>query len=509
MAEPTTFPEEHVHEPLVYRRISGLALAGLILAGFFTVYLLISAALAWWARTPVLLPWVVQALVLVAAALSALGLLMIQRSEGTLTGRKIALTGWWLSVVMGLGYWAYYAATYFAVCQQAETFSTRWLQRVCEDKLNRAFLDTQDPAQRLSVNPENEMELEMKFRAVLGPQSASSNKTVLEIFRTNPIVQALVQGGPDAKFESEGVRDWEYTTGGYKVKQTFRVANPDAIHTVQVTVLGKESKSRPPEFEGRQWQIVWGPETNLVKSEYTAQGKKMGQLRRQATIFADEWGNKLTRRDLLGAYLDTLPPADRPRTRTEYAVREAAALLASASTASNALVQLGICGGDTGRCLFLPGYYQTFRRGGLLTTDKFKADDDKARDIVLSSTRALFGAPVPGGRMLHMQVSMISNRVPGKDDKGHLRLAHDYMMGFMTGHASGFMGEGTLFIEADRSDPDPNQDVGWRIVGLELASGSDRTAARNQPGGAPMPGAGGTPMPGGNRPPPGMMPPGG
>ena len=45
--------------------------------------------------------------------MSGLGWLQVQRSEGTRAGAALAVWGIRLCVVLGLGYWAYYAATRF------------------------------------------------------------------------------------------------------------------------------------------------------------------------------------------------------------------------------------------------------------------------------------------------------------------------------------------------------------------------------------------------------------
>src|SRR5881275_2720506 len=45
MADPTTFPEEHVGEPLVYRRVSGFAIAAVIVAACYA-FLVLAACIS-------------------------------------------------------------------------------------------------------------------------------------------------------------------------------------------------------------------------------------------------------------------------------------------------------------------------------------------------------------------------------------------------------------------------------------------------------------------------------
>ena len=54
MAEPTTFPEEHVQEPLVYRRLSILAIVSCVLAVLYGAFLLLEAFFVYRGHVPFL-----------------------------------------------------------------------------------------------------------------------------------------------------------------------------------------------------------------------------------------------------------------------------------------------------------------------------------------------------------------------------------------------------------------------------------------------------------------------
>src|SRR5262245_54983876 len=122
MVELSAFPEDRGSKPQFYRRLSGFAIAGFAAGLFFTVCLGWQAALALRSGSPVFLYPVIQAVPPIGVILSLIALLVIGRSEGTLAGRWLALSGMWLSLVAGLGYYAYYGATYIAVRQQADSF---------------------------------------------------------------------------------------------------------------------------------------------------------------------------------------------------------------------------------------------------------------------------------------------------------------------------------------------------------------------------------------------------
>src|SRR5436309_14018166 len=77
MADPTTFPEEHVREPLVYRRISGFAIAGLIVASCYGLIVVVACISGLSKGMPVLLsPWL-QVLAVVGAGLAIAALVHV------------------------------------------------------------------------------------------------------------------------------------------------------------------------------------------------------------------------------------------------------------------------------------------------------------------------------------------------------------------------------------------------------------------------------------------------
>src|SRR5262249_22850490 len=168
---------------------------------------------------------VIVALPAVGAILSLTAILLIGRSEGTLAGVRLAQWGWWLSVVFGLGYAAYYGATRFAVCLKAENFSRVWFDKLTQGKVNDAFVDTLDPALRQSISREDERALEQRFNQPGG----TGPKGQLSSFRESDIVRVLQQAGAQAQIEPLGVREWDYKAGAYKVKRVYRIRTEEGV----------------------------------------------------------------------------------------------------------------------------------------------------------------------------------------------------------------------------------------------------------------------------------------
>src|SRR5207302_1042699 len=229
MAEPTAYPErpvssnpvaasafptEHLAPPVVYRRISGFAIASLTIGVLFLLLLAILGAWGLRDQAPVILAVYMQILPIVGAGLAVTAMFLIRNSEGTLTGRKLAAWGLGTCIIGIVGYWAYSTAMQLAVANQADTFTRNWFKKILAGELNAAFLDTQDPAARQKANPNNSKEIQMRFLMALPPARGGQQRGPLVTFRENDIVRILRQGGDATQIKSKGIRELEYKSGG-------------------------------------------------------------------------------------------------------------------------------------------------------------------------------------------------------------------------------------------------------------------------------------------------------
>ena len=479
MAEPATFPEEHVSNPLVYRRISGYAIAGLIAGCFYALIVLVWCAAGVRAGTPVLLsPWV-QAIALLGAGLSVVALVYIRYSEDTVAGTKLAIWSLLLNIFFGLGYGAYYVATYFAIRQQANTFALRWFDLLKKDKVNQAFLETHEPAVRQRINPEDEDAINARF--VAGAPHAVAMKTPLEGFRDKDFVRMLTQGGPAAQIARMGVKDWGYERGGYIVQRTYEIGTEEGLFEVLLTVQGTVSKTR--EFEGREWQVLMGA-SRLQNAQLSERAKEVSALREQSNHFVDDWCNKLAAGRLEEAYLDTRDPAERASLASAFN-RKQVQLSASAVglMAAEPLVGLEFLAwatdpntGELWRQWFLPDYAALFHGHGLLQADQFRATDLEMKERLLNAVKAVFAPAQPDGpHLLGMSASRASSYRMWKVDQGRIQLPHDCKLSFKIGDNPRYLARGTILVESDPGEVKASRKPTWRIIRLELKNGEDRT----------------------------------
>jgi hypothetical protein len=490
MAKPTTFPEEHVSEPLVYRRISGFAIAGFALALGYALILVVLGARGMYDGSPLLLSAWAQAVPFASAALSGLALLLIARSGGLLAGGRLASIGLWLSIVFGLGYIAYYVATYFAIRQQADVFVERWFTKLEQGKINAAFLDTTDPAIRLRVNPDDEATMEARFNQPSGRTGQDIAKGPLDLFRTMDLVRIFTQSGNDVQVTPLGVREWDFKSGGYMLRRGYELTTPEGSFEVQVAVFGKESKNH--EYEGREWTIGVR-ETSLKKTELTMLGKQAKHLRPSAAAFIDQWAKKLQAGDLAGAYLDTQPPEKREQLgRTAGNAAIVAAFTAAAAPAFGGPVGGALCTGlaldsELARCKYLPGYLDAFHRRKLVNTERLRTPEAGMRDMILNDFLGML-SPLSSQQAMragYFKVELESATEAWRVvDGDRILLPQDALFGFGATTAGMYAVEVAVILEsAHGAATNIPSDTVWRLVGVDLLTGDQVRMPTRESGG--------------------------
>src|SRR5262249_50203224 len=68
--------------------------------------------------------------------------------EGTLAGDKLARWGLLLSLLVGLGYWSYVGATYFAIGREADRYGQKFVEKLTNRDTLGAFMMTLPPSER-------------------------------------------------------------------------------------------------------------------------------------------------------------------------------------------------------------------------------------------------------------------------------------------------------------------------------------------------------------------------
>jgi hypothetical protein len=290
-----------------------LTIAGFALAGMLAV-LGLGGLLAYSGSDPWLLPFWLLVLPLAGLLFLWIGRTQIVRSENTLSGLPLCNWGMGAIAVFGLVYLAYYYATWTAMWLESEAFAKQWVEQLGKGEVDGAFLFTLPPDQRPPQNAETRTKLETLFNQP-GPRGEGSYSA----FCARDFVR-LIAGAPgDTKVESPRLMDWKYVEGQYEVLYRCRAASPVCAFDLDITTRSYTNAKGPA--QGRQW-FVEAKATGRSSTEpiqFTPNGQVLVDQLGPAREFAQGWIEKWYRLDdPEAAYLETLPPAERPLKKVHW-----------------------------------------------------------------------------------------------------------------------------------------------------------------------------------------------
>jgi hypothetical protein len=462
----------------VYRPLSLLALAGFIVSLLYCILVVICAAVSLFG-SPLLLPAWTLIFPLGASGLALAGWFSIHASEETKAGKALAVWAISLCVVFGLGNWAYYAATYFTIRQQADQCARQWFEKIQEGNLESAYRLTLVPEERPREGPDLRRDIELRFNSD-ARSAKSSGPDSFTRFKQKELIRVMRQSGQDIEIKPMGVSSWEPVRFGYKVTQTYRLVTPQA--TIEIKVTAQSSEGRRQQFDSRQWFIV-ARESGIVKDsgKATELGQKMMALQGESGAFLAQWMESLRGSRMEEAYLATRAPEKRARLRKQ--ARQCLQLESGFTW--------GLCGRDvlttvcTAACLptalddRLPDY-DDFGRGQLVRIDEnnFWAPEDAVRDTALAETKKLFqrqGA-LPAG-VLHAEPGAM---LYWKRVGDRIQIEHEVVVR-LRGLAATV--DAVVMVECDANVLDSTPPFDFRVTALELRG--VRVGGPNQPPGAP------------------------
>jgi len=276
-----------------YAPISGLAVTALIVASIAAAVL---AAVGIGARVsgkpstePLLIvPAIVGFILAVAARWQ------IRASQGARTGMRLATAAWWISILAGGSYAAYFIANELALRAQAKRFTLEWFNKVATATPEAAFIDSLEPATRQSIDPADVDAIRTRF------------SKDLHSFRINEIVRQLQRAGSNHEITPRGLQGWELMEGGYLVKQTFDIRTPEGRFEVMIPAFGRDSA----ELGGRTWRLLYH-RAQQISLNYTTLGQLIMELLFDQKKFLAYWLDNINKKNLFDAYLETLPLAER------------------------------------------------------------------------------------------------------------------------------------------------------------------------------------------------------
>ena len=456
---------------VVYRPMSIFAVAAFVIAITYSAVIVIGAAVSVVQRMPWLIGGWSVIFPLLALVLAGVAWFEIQSSEGTRTGKRMAAWAAMLSIMVSLGYWAYYGATYYVVRNQAQAYCQEFFDKIKQGKLESAFIMAVAPTKRPQDNSSLRDVIEQRFNPM--PLRADrSSGGLFNAFKQHMLTHVIVQGGKDVQIEPLGVASWEYKgpTGGYAILMRYRVNGPELGWEGIITLNSMEPVGKVK--GGRQWAIAMKETTNnpssLVLSE---EGSRLLGLQRGSSRYFDEWQGRLRsmdKSDHVLAYLSTQEPATREGVLRDYrqSLPATAAAMVGCATSDGLSGLTASCAATFASETHLPNY-DAFTRGAIVSlTPDFWAPHEELKTISLPAARMVFHgtADIPMG-VMKIEPSKLAYWVREGDK---IRFRHHVQMQVRM-MLQGLEGDIILECPASWLQTGPTAD-GWRIAGIELSS---------------------------------------
>jgi hypothetical protein len=444
-------------EPEPYRPLSLLALLGFAAAALYALFIIAGGIVALFQRSPWLLPvWLFLA-PLSAIVLSAVARTRIHHSEGTLGG--LALTRWGisLSLVFGLLYAAYYAATYMAVRQQAGAAADAFVDHLRKGEVDRAFLLSIPPGERVGSPQDLRNLLEVQYNVPSKGEGGGRYGS----FKQAEWVRYLTEEGDRAQIRPLGITTWSHDRGGYRVEFQYHVDTSLCRYDILLTLFGVDVRSGP--MKGRQWQVILA-DTGLAKQsqELTPEGAELMRLGKMAQDFGGGWVRKGETGQWFEMYLSTQPASQRAALRRAYDLNhllEAAAVVGPVPAAH-----------QDSSVLELRRAFVDFTKGNIVHAGEttFWAPG-KQRDELVKRIKDIFDPSKPWLQHFRPQ----PGRIPGwRHSDGELIFSFPFTI--ITTKPDSQRPE--YVVEAQLAVAVPEDQTGvrappWRVVGLEMITG--------------------------------------
>ncbi|MCX7700601.1 MAG: hypothetical protein N2039_06965, partial [Gemmataceae bacterium] len=265
MVEPLPSVVDRNEDVADYKPLAFLAVAAFAVSLIFTTIVVLLTGVGLVTRRPVLEPWLIP-LAFSGVLLAIAARWQIHLSEGTREGRRLTNIAWWLSLVGGAVYAAYYFGNVAAIQSQARQFvADAFLQKLKEGKVEEAYLTTIEPGMRKGMT--NLRDIERRFGNVTEP------------FRADKLPQLFERAAGAVEIEDYGVADWRSSPEGLEVAARHVVRTPEGAFEVLIPLVGVEDR----ETGIREWYIKRG--IGVKPIGMTTYGMLLGALQGESDSF--------------------------------------------------------------------------------------------------------------------------------------------------------------------------------------------------------------------------------
>ncbi len=275
-----------------YKPLAFLAVVAFGVSLLFSIISVTLTIVALVTRRQLLEAWLIP-LAFIGLLLSIAGRWQVQLSEGAREGRRLINIAWWMSLVGGCIYAAYFAATVMAISSQSRVFiKDNWIEAIKNKKIEDAFLMTLEPDRRKGM----------------AAADVAKRFPDLEGFGDEPLPKIFEQSPEYSQIEILGSPEWAETPQGLDVSLNTMVHTLLGDYLVSVPARGVLSRDRGT----RDWYII-RQNVSVRQVTVTAYGTFLRLLEEDATGYLKAWVAGMAGYNRVRSYLYTLPLDDDER----------------------------------------------------------------------------------------------------------------------------------------------------------------------------------------------------
>ncbi len=265
-----------------YAPISSTAVASLIVGVLFVASMIVIAGIAFYRKQSF-----IEDKLLIFPAIGVLLAFMARRqianSEGTRVGESYANAGWWLNVLGGLGYIAYLGGVEFAIRNDAQSQFQAWAGFVSEidpsnptdHNLYKAAWRMQVPGRRTTVKAGDTAAMEANFGdGIVG-------------LRQMDVVRIAGRNRGNARFETQGVKDWQQTPTRVSCTLACKLVCPEGEFDLVVPMEAAIEEGK------REWQVKPTPNGYIQSQALTRYGWMVAHAERMGRDFGQAFLSRL------------------------------------------------------------------------------------------------------------------------------------------------------------------------------------------------------------------------
>ncbi len=248
--------------------------------------------------------WFLAFVTVPALIVSIMARRQVLRSEGTLAGGTLALSGIIIALVSGLGWVTSYFTAYLVIRGESLAFVTEFTEKLQRKQAGHAFLDSVREAER-TMGKEEWKENVQQLRAQFSAQDRG-----YDTFRNQALVDLALRYGDQARWVHKGIDQWGYEQGSFTVHHRFHVDCPTHAGDVVIVV---HSESGVASGKPRVWRVDFAPSNiNPLLRGIKPHGEQLNEAHQSATLKLQEWITLIAKRHAAEAKQALLPPVEFP-----------------------------------------------------------------------------------------------------------------------------------------------------------------------------------------------------